>query len=50
MQEALINHLGGLSLPRNSVVRLTDRPEVKGHTFRESNYAIFISAIILTWG
>ena len=26
MHEVLINRLGGLSLPRKSVVRLTDRP------------------------
>ena len=26
--EVLINHLGGLSLPRKSVVRLTDRPDM----------------------
>ena len=28
MQEVLINRLGGLSLPRKSVVRLTDRPDM----------------------
>ena len=28
MQEVLVNGLGGLSLPRKSVVRLTDRPDV----------------------
>ena len=27
MHEVLVNHLGGLSLPRKSVVRLTDRPD-----------------------
>ena len=26
MHEVLVNRLGGLSLPRKSVVRLTDRP------------------------
>ena len=26
MHEVLVNHLGGLSLPRKSVVRFTDRP------------------------
>ena len=26
--EVLVNHLGGLSLPRKSVVRLTDRPDM----------------------
>ena len=28
MHEVLVNRLGGLSLPRKSVVRLTDRPDV----------------------
>ena len=28
MHEVLVNRLGGLSLPRNSVVRLTDRPDM----------------------
>ena len=28
MQEVLVNRLGGLSLPRKSVVRLTDCPDM----------------------
>ena len=28
MQEVLVNRLGGLSLPRKSVVRLTDSPDM----------------------
>ena len=28
MREVLLNRLGGLSLPRKSVVRLTDRPDM----------------------
>ena len=28
MQEVLVNRIGGLSLPRKSVVRLTDRPDM----------------------
>ena len=28
VHEVLVNRLGGLSLPRKSVVRLTDRPEM----------------------
>ena len=28
VQEVLVNRLGGLRLPRKSVVRLTDRPDV----------------------
>ena len=28
MHEVLVNHLGGLSLPKKSVGRLTDRPDI----------------------
>ena len=28
MHEVLVNCLGGLSMPRNSVVRLSDRPDM----------------------
>ena len=28
MHEVLVNRLGGLSLPRKSVVKLTDRPDM----------------------
>ena len=28
MHKVLVNHLGGLSLPRKSVVRLTDSPDM----------------------
>ena len=31
MHEVLVNRLGGLSLPRKSVVRLTDRPDMTLH-------------------
>ena len=34
MQEVLVNHLGGLSLPRKSVVRLTDRPDMTLDVYR----------------
>ena len=34
MHEVLVNHLGGLSLPRKSVVRLTDRPDMTLDVFR----------------
>ena len=34
MQEVLVNSLGGLSLPRNSVVRLTDRPNMTLAVYR----------------
>ena len=28
VHEVLVNHLGGLSLPRKRVIRLTDRPDM----------------------
>ena len=34
MHEVLFNHLGGLSLPRKSVVRLTDRPDMTLDVYR----------------
>ena len=34
MHEVLVNRLGGLSLPRESVVRLTDRPDVTLDVYR----------------
>ena len=34
MQEVLVNSLGGLSLPRKSVVRLTDRPDMTLDAYR----------------
>ena len=66
MHEVLVNRLGGLSLPRKSVVRLTDRPDMtldvyrgrkttiqqgwNRYTFRGSNSAIFITAFLLNGG
>ena len=35
MHEALVNRLGGLSLPRKSVVRLNDRPDMTLDVYRE---------------
>ena len=32
--EVLVNRLGGLSLPRKSVVRLTDRPDMTVDVYR----------------
>ena len=32
--EVLVNRLGGLSLPRKSVVRLTDRPDITLDVYR----------------
>ena len=34
MHEVLVNHLGGLSLPMKSVVRLTDRPDMTLDVYR----------------
>ena len=34
MHEVLANRLGGLSLPRKSVVRLTDRPDMTLDVYR----------------
>ena len=34
MHEELVNRLGGLSLPRKSVVRLTDRPDMTLDVYR----------------
>ena len=34
MHEVLVNHLGGLSLPRKCVVRLTDRPDMTLDVYR----------------
>ena len=34
MHEVLVNRLGGLSLPRESVARLTDRPDMTLDVYR----------------
>ena len=34
VHEVLVNHLGGLSLPRKSVVRLTDSPDMTLDVYR----------------
>ena len=34
MHEVLVNRLGGLSLPRKSVVRLTDHPDMTFDVYR----------------
>ena len=36
VHEVLVNHLGGLSLPRKSVVRLIDRPNMTLDVYRGS--------------
>ena len=34
MHEVLVNRLGGLSLPRKSVVKLNDRPDMTLNVYR----------------
>ena len=46
MHEVLANRLGGLSLPRKSVVRLTDRPDMtldvyRGHKTTKQHTTMF---------
>ena len=48
MQEVLVNRLGDLSLPRKSVVRLTDRPDMtldvyRGRKTTISEYLVMLS-------
>ena len=40
MHEVLVNRFGGLSLPRKSVVRLTDRPDMTLDVYRERKTTI----------
>ena len=40
VHEVLVNRLGGLSLPRKSVVRLTDRPDMTLDVYRERKTTI----------
>ena len=40
MHEVLVNRKGGLSLPRKSVVRLTDRPDMALDVYRERKTTI----------
>ena len=54
MHEVLVNRLGGLSLPRKSVVRLTDRPDMtldvyRGHktTTQQQQQLVLYAAVYL---
>ena len=40
MHEVLVNRLGGLSLPRKSVARLTDRPDMTLDVYRARKITI----------
>ena len=45
MHEVLVNRLGGLSLPRKSVVRLTDRPDMTLDVYRGRKTTKQLSAL-----
>ena len=45
MHEVLVNRLGGLSLPRKSVVRLTDRPDMTLDVYRGRKTTMQCNAI-----
>ena len=55
MHEVLVNRLGGLSLPRKSVVRLTDRPDMTLDVYRgrkttmqqQCNIALLVTVTVL---
>ena len=46
MHEVLVNRLGGLSLPRKSVVRLTDRPDMTLDVYRGRKTTIQLQLLI----
>ena len=50
VHEALVNRLGGLSLPRKSVVRLTDRPDMTLDVYRGRKTTIQPKPIALAVG
>ena len=47
MHEELVNRLGGLSLPRKSVVRLTDRPDMTLDVYRGCKTTIQYNTIYI---
>ena len=49
MHEVLVNRLGGLSLPRKSVVRLTDRPDMTLDVYRGRKTTMQYNAIVRNW-
>ena len=49
MHEVLVNRLGGLSLPRKSVVRLTDRPDMTLDVYRRRKTTIQQQQQHLQW-
>ena len=49
MHEVLVNRLGGLSLPRKSVVRLTDRPDMTLYVYRGRKPTIQHEYVLLSF-
>ena len=47
MHKVLVNRLGGLSLPRKSVVRLTDRPDMTLDVYRGRKTTIQQSVLLI---
>ena len=45
MHEVLVNRLGGLSLPRKSVVRLTDRPDMTLDVYHNNSMTTIVSTL-----
>ena len=50
MHEVLVNRLGGLSLPRKSVVRLTDRPDMTLDVYRGRKTTIQYNVVCKSYG
>ena len=53
MHEVLVNRLGGLSLPRKSVVRLTDHPDMTLDVYRgrktTTTICFVVGLYVLRW-
>ena len=49
VHEVLVNRLGGLSLPRKSVVRLTDRPDMTLDVYRGRKTTMQQATSVLIW-
>ena len=51
VQEVLVNRLGGLSLPRKSVVRLTDRPDMTSAVYRgrKTTQQLLLSVTVIAY-
>ena len=59
MHEVRVNRLGGLSLPRKSVVRLTDRPDMTLDVYRgrkttmqqqQKSSCMYVCTYVCTYG